>query len=419
MTPIKRHCQFLVDKEKGKEDGRLRYRIKWNREIVAFNVGYRVYLSKWSKETQRCVQNTTHGRDKISASEINRAIQIMEDDISSIFYKYEMNDIMPTKENIREDYNLIARDINLKENIVKLVDLFQTFINDQSKSNHWSASTIKKMTTILKHLTRYKADANLDEITETYLQGFIDYLLYNRKMRNTTIEKNYRLLMWFLRWATKHEYITTKAHILFEPKFKNSTKEVIFLDWNELIALYNYDFKQRKYLERVRDVFCFCSFTGLRYSDVANLSRADVHDDHIEIVTQKTDDRLIIELNKYSKELLDKYKDIPIEENKALPIISMQKMNEYLKKIGKMLNFNEPIKDTYYKGNRRFETTNPKWELLSTHCARRTFVVNAISLGVPTHVIMKWTGHKSMESMKPYTKIVDKLKRTEMDKFNR
>ena len=44
MTPIKRHCQFLVDKEKDKEDGRLRYRIKWNGEIIAFNLGYRVYI---------------------------------------------------------------------------------------------------------------------------------------------------------------------------------------------------------------------------------------------------------------------------------------------------------------------------------------------------------------------------------------
>lgn len=418
MTPIKRHCQFLVDKEKGKEDGRLRYRIKWNEEILAFNLGYRVHLSKWSKETQRCVANTTHGRDKVTAFEINKAIQIMEEDISSIFYKYEMNDTIPTKVNIKDDYNLIARDIDLKGNITKLVELFQAFIDDQSKSNHWSVSTIKKMTTILNHLTRYKADVTLNDITESYLQGFIDFLLYNRKMRNTTVEKNYRLLMWFMRWATKHEYIITRAHILFEPKFKNSTKEVIFLEWDELIELYNYNFKKRKGLERVRDVFCFCCFTGLRYSDVANLSRADIHDDHIEIVTLKTDDRLIIELNKYSRELLDKYKNIQLEDNKALPVISMQKMNQYLKTIGKMLNFDELIKDIYYKGNRRFETISPKWKLLSTHCARRTFVVNAISLGVPTHVIMKWTGHKSMKSMKPYTKIVDKLKRTEMDKFN-
>ena len=419
MTPIKRHCQFSVDKEKGKEDGRLRYRIKWNGEIIAFNVGYRVYLNKWSKETQRCKANTTHGRDRTSAYEINRAIQTMEDDIASIFYKYEINNTTPSKENIKEDYNLIAREVNLKDNITTLVDLFQVFIEDQSKANHWSESTIKKMNTMLKHLTRYQPNINLGEIDETYLQGFIDYLLYNRKMRNTTIEKNYRLLMWFMRWASKYGYITSKAHILFEPKFKNSTKEVIYLEWDELIELYNYDFKQRKYLERVRDVFCFCCFTGLRYSDVANLTRADVHCEHIEIVTLKTDDRLIIELNKYSKEILEKYKNTPIEDNKALPVISMQKMNEYLKKIGQLLSFNEPIKDTFYKGNKRFETINPKWKLLSTHCARRTFVVNAISLGVPTHVIMKWTGHKSMESMKPYTKIVDKLKRTEMDKFNR
>ena len=45
---IKRVCQFLLDKESGKPDAKLRYRIKWNnnRNIVAFNVGYRVDIAK-------------------------------------------------------------------------------------------------------------------------------------------------------------------------------------------------------------------------------------------------------------------------------------------------------------------------------------------------------------------------------------
>lgn len=61
MIPIKRRCNFLIDKDKGKKDGRLRYRISWSGNIVNFNVGYRVEYDKWSKDTQRCKNNTTHG----------------------------------------------------------------------------------------------------------------------------------------------------------------------------------------------------------------------------------------------------------------------------------------------------------------------------------------------------------------------
>lgn len=72
----------------------------------------------------------------------------------------------------------------------------------------------------------------------------------------------------------------------------------------------NFDIpKEKKYLERVRDVFMFQCFTGLRYSDVENLKRSDIKDNFIEIITVKTSDSLIIELNDHSRAILEKYKD--------------------------------------------------------------------------------------------------------------
>lgn len=52
------------------------------------------------------------------------------------------------------------------------------------------------------------------------------------------------------------------------------------------------------------------------------------------------------------------------------------------------------------------------------YTGRRTFIVNCLRLGVPAEVIMKWTGHSDYKAMKPYIKIVDKLKVSEMEKFN-
>lgn len=76
---IKRNCIFLLDKEKDKTDAKLRYRIKWGDNIVAFNVGYRVDIDKWSPDSQRCKNNTTHGTKKVHSSIINKAIQNYED----------------------------------------------------------------------------------------------------------------------------------------------------------------------------------------------------------------------------------------------------------------------------------------------------------------------------------------------------
>lgn len=99
----------------------------------------------------------------------------------------------------------------------------------------------------------------------------------------------------------------------------------------------------KKHLERIRDVFLFSCFTGLRQSDVYNLRRSDIKENHIEITTIKTANSLIIDLNNHNKAVLDKYKDIHFENDKALPVISNQKMNDYLKELAEMAEIDEPV----------------------------------------------------------------------------
>lgn len=228
---------------------------------------------------------------------------------------------------------------------------------------------------------------------------------------------------WFLRWACSNNYYNGILHEQYKPRFKGiDCKEVIFLSWEELQTFLNYKFPEnRNSLSCVRDVFCFCCFTGLRYSDVARLRPCDIKrtaKPFISIVTQKTQDRLQIELNKYALQILDKYKNICFPKGIALPVISNVKMNEYLKEAGEIAGINEPTRIVYYKGNKRYEEVLPKYALLTTHCGRRTFVVNALRIGIPAPVIMEWTGHSSFKAMKPYMKIVDAAKAENMSKFD-
>lgn len=93
-------------------------------------------------------------------------------------------------------------------------------------------------------------------------------------------------------------------------------------------------------------------------------------------------------------------------------------MNEFLKELGELAEINEPIREVYYKGNLRIDETTPKYALLGTHAGRRTFICNALSLGIPTQVVMKWTRHSDYKAMKPYIDIADDIRANAMDKFN-
>ena len=169
--------------------------------------------------------------------------------------------------------------------------------------------------------------------------------------------------------------------------------------------------KDKSYLEAVRDV-------GLRHSDVYNLRRNDVKGGHIEVTTIKTADSISIDLNKVTRELLDKYKDFDFPGNKVLPVIKNQPMNRDLKELCKLAGIDEEIRITTYKGNQRIDEIKKKHELVGTHTGRRTFIVNALSRGIAPNVVMKWTGHSDYKAMKPYIDIVDSIRAKEMTKMD-
>ncbi|MRI64203.1 site-specific integrase [Ornithobacterium rhinotracheale] len=417
---MKYHAQFLLDKEKDKPDAKLRYRIKWDGNIVAFNVGYRIDIEKWSKETQRCKANTTHGKKKIPANIINRKIQRFETACEDVFTKFKTLKKTPEKEQFKEFFNKEIGRKTKEETIEKeLFEAFDEFLEEESTINQWTASTKRKMKVVKSHLLEFDESANFKDFNEEKLTNYLIFLQRNRKLRNSTTTKHIAWLKRFFKWATKKGYNDNNDFQNFAPKFKNTQKKIIFLTPTEFKKFREFKIPNTKqYLERVRDVFLFQCFTGLRYSDVYNLKKTDVKNGFIEITTIKTADSLHIELNEHSRKILEKYKDYPTEKGKALPVITNQRMNEYLKELAELAEIDEPVKETYYIGNNRFEEIMPKYALLGTHAGRRTFICNALSLGIPPQVVMKWTGHSDYKAMKPYIDIADEVKASAMEKFN-
>lgn len=420
---IKWYHIFLLDKEKGKTDAKLRYRVRWGKNIVAFNIGFRVDVDKWSMDTQRCKNGTTHGKKKVMASVINREINRYEAATEEIFNRYEKDNHDPTKEEFKAAFLKEIRgieDSKTNRQDGSIWSYFDDFTKEMGFNNSWTTATYQKFNTLKNHLSSFNSTLSFEGLNESGLNSFVAYLRDDADLRNSTIKKQVGFLKWFLRWATSKGHNTIRDFETFSPKLKDTEKKVIFLEWQELMKVYNFSFPDnKKYLERVRDVFCFCCFTSLRYSDVENLRRDNISNDIITITTIKTADTLRIELNDYSREILDKYKDESYPDNKALPVITNQKMNEYLKEMGYVCGIDTTITITYYKGNNRIDETFKKYELLGTHCGRRTFICNALMMGIQPEVVMKWTGHSDYKSMQPYIDIADSAKKESMKLFNK
>ena len=426
---IKRNIIFTL--ESRKKDGVLitenvpiRMRVNFASKRIEFTTGYRIDAAKWDADKQR-VKNGCSNKLKQSASEINASLLEYYTEIQSIFKRFEVEDVMPTPEQIKEAFNALHKPVSEEPKPKKealpcdFFQVFDDFVEDCGRQNNWTDSTFEKFAAVKNHLTNFREGLTFEFFDERGLNDYVGYLRDVKEMRNSTIGKQLSFLKWFLRWAYKKGVHQNNAYDSYKPKLKSTQKKIIFLTWEELNKLREFEIPATKQaLDRVRDVFLFQCFTGLRYSDVFNLRKSDIKGDHIEVTTVKTSDSLIIELNNHSKAILDKYKDVAFEDDKVLPVITNQKMNDYLKELAELAGIDEPVRQTYYRGNERIDEVTPKYALLGTHAGRRTFICNALALGIPPQVVMKWTGHSDYKAMKPYINIADDIKANAMSKFN-
>lgn len=356
--------------------------------------------------------------------QINREIDDFRRTVAEVMGRYELIErrvplLSEAKRDVDEALGLIVTGADMRLLATEVFDLYSG-----AQATNWTESSLGKLNAIKSHLIAFNPELLVSDINDAVMQRYYDFLTETLGFRNSTIHKQLVYIRAFLRWAANNGYYSGNSHNTFHPRIKGITagsKEIIYCTKEEVRTLMSFTpLPSQSYLARVRDVFVFCCFTGLRYSDVAKLRNCDVHgDEYISVVTQKTSDALRIELNSHSAAILHKYRDPSAKPTtKALPVISNVKMNVYLKELGKAAGLDAMTRVVYFRGTERCEEFFPKYELLTTHCARRTFVVSALQLGIPPEVIMRWTGHSSYEAMKPYVAIVDELKRRSMDKFN-
>ena len=449
---IKRNVAFKL-RAYGKNNDlfQIRLRTTFNGQRLDLKTGCQINnKSAWDDEAQ-LVKSGYKGPKGETALSINNELRNIKDQMDSTFKFFEAIDQIPTSSLLQKKYEDRLNGFvpqkpapePKKERKPKAPDFFKTydmFLKECGDKNAWTEATFEKMEAMRQDLLTFKKNIRFSDLTEATLTEFVAYMRdskvlktprkkkgdredYDQEdlvgLKNSTIEKKLGYLRWFLNWATDRGYNTNLDYKKFRPTLKMTQRKVIYLTKDEIARVRDLELSEAQaYLDPIRDIFLFCCFSGLRHSDVNNLRRSDVKGDHIEVTTVKTADSISIELNKITKAILEKYKDTPFKDGKALPNYTNQAMNRDIKELCKLAGINEEIRVTTYKGNVRTDKIQPKWELVGTHTGRRTFIVNALSMGITPNVVMKWTGHSDYKAMKPYIDIVDSIKASSMAKFD-
>jgi integrase len=371
-------------------------------KTIVLHTGERINPKYWNVKKQEVKIGYT------GSPELNQYLTEFKEKIQRIIRAAKIDNIDATFEDIKIAI-LKGFDIN------KTSGFFENFDNFiLLKNNELSKATINKYKYLKQHLQEYEkaigSKITFNSIDLLFYDKFSNYLM-NQELINNTISKYITMLKTFLNWSVSRKISNNLDYREFHTK--NDKVDIIYLSQDELNKIYELDLKDRPALDNARDVFCFACYTGQRFSDVSAIKREDIKDRFWHLRVTKTRDILKIPLNEYAKEILDKHKN----DKKPLPSISSQKTNQHLKELRKLAGIDEPIKIVKYRGAEPIENTFPKYELVTMHTARRTFVTLSLEKGMRPETVMEITGHKDYKTFKKYIKITSSVKETEMNKI--
>lgn len=391
---------FFIKKTKLLKNGEapICLRLTLNKQIAEIRIKRSILVNRWSP-----AKGCALGKDRV-AKELNSYLEAIRLKIHQIHRDLVLDMSAPVTANaIMNRY--CGNDVKM------LLEVFEDH-NDKCRAligKEYVEGTVRKFDTTLLYLKQFlkqryrKDDIPLPEINQEFVRDFEFFLKTEKSCQNNSALKHIKNFRKVIRIAIGNDWI--KRDPFFGLRFKAEEVNVDFLSNDELKRI-----RQKKItiprLERIRDIFVFCCFTGLAFVDVSQLTAEDLIKDAqgnmwIRKMRQKTKEMCNIPLLSAAKEILEKYKDFASTNAKGLllPVSSNQKTNAYLKEIADICGIKKK---------------------LTTHVARHTaatvvFLANRVSM----ENVAKILGHANLNMTRHYAKVLDQSILNDMENVER
>lgn len=294
-------------------------------------------------------------------------------------------------------------DIEQKENS-KIVHYCNNLI--EAKKNSINITTYRSYNQSIKLLMVYEKKHNVvlkfDDIDLSFYRKFVK-LLENENYSLNSIGKHVKNLKIFLNDALING---VSNNIIFKNRSFKVSKETttdIYLTDEEIETLAEKDFSIRPKIELARDIFLIGCYTGQRVSDYNGLTddNIEILDGHkfIKIKQKKTNAIVHIPITNVIQNVMSRY------NNNFPPKLSEPILRRNIKTACSTVGFKELVAVSYTKGGSLIKEEVPKYNLVKTHTARRSFCTNHYKLGKSIQNIMLFSGHKTEREFYKYIRI--------------
>lgn len=377
-------------------------------KVTYFTSRKRIDIDYWDSKRGR-VKKSYLGQTSFNIY-LSKFRQRIENVVNDAMFK----NIDPSIHYVRRVYtDTILKDENFKRSSLNFEEFCVDFI-DRSKLTK-KEPTIKSYKDSLHVLDIYKKSRTISrlEYDDFHLQWYNDFMNFyieERGASNNTFGKHIKSLKAILNEATRLGY--NQSLIFRDKNFKVLKEEVnhIYLNELEIQSLLNVNYSNNYKRCVIRDLFVIACYTGIRFGDFKQIDSKNIQNGRFKLKTQKTGNYVVIPLHPIVSNIISKYSG-QLPKGYCNNVI-----NNELKFIGKDAGLNDSIIQVRTHGLERIEKTFKKYQLLSTHCARRSFATNLYKQGFPSISIMKITGHKSEKTFMRYIKISEDEVATMLEK---
>ena len=381
----------LYKKKKYDKKGFVRMDFSYNTKRFRYFIGLSIESKLWSTKKQ-CIKSSAS-----NSLEINKRLNHIAKKTINIYYDLLNNNLTPSNSIIKEKLDMALKG---NSSLISFYDYIDEFI-ERSK-NTKKPNTINEYGYTLRDLQAFEKYSRRRIDWETldmkFYDAYMDYQ-YNVKGNSQNLfGKRIKTVKTFLNDAYERGI---NKHLMYRGfKVLQTETDAIYLTEIEIDKIYNLDLSQNKRLERVRDLFIVECNTGVRYIDLMNITKENILKESIRIKVSKTGQTLNTLLLPITKKILSKYQY-------KLPKISNVKYNLYIKEVGQLAGINESITKDTNKSGKAVSFKRKKYQLITTHTARRSFATNMYKRGYSPVQIMSITGHKKESTFLKYIRITN------------
>ncbi|WP_417237321.1 tyrosine-type recombinase/integrase [Bizionia paragorgiae] len=387
---------FLLYKSKMNLKGLcpIRCRITLNKSRKEFSTGLLIIPDLWNSKKQKLEPSE-------NSDFINTQLSLIRQKLNQAFLFLQVNN---DTFNIDDIYSKYKGEKPKKEfGVVEVYGLFtkrlMVLVGKEIKQ-----VTYDKYLESGKHLKDFikfnfkKNDIPLKEVKSNFLEEYEYYLKTKKNFQQSTLNKAIQRFRRVIKYAIAQNYLDKDPFLLFS--YKTVKKEVIFLNSEELSKLEKHHFDIPR-IEKVKDLFVFCCYTGLAFKEMRNLKHSDISvgfdgKKWINVKRNKTGRSYNIPILKQADVIIEKF----TEENRELvfPIIANSNFNAYLKEIAVLVGIKKH---------------------LTHHLARKTFATTVLLYNdVPMEIVSKLLGHSKIQTTQDhYGHILDEKVSEQMQRI--